>query len=195
MPWERSAGCRSGAAVPGCPGHRQRCCGPKDRLRSATRHWAVGEESSTRAGEWCTRFLWRACHTRASLERVGFSLLPLSGPCGSHGRLVSNGMFCRSLCNWSVGPWWPCEPCLSRTFWAFGNRGPLTSGLANLRRATTPTFVVPDGGRAHQCLVNAKPGRCCDRTFELILCRPPSRLVKLPSRNAALVLFLRLARP
>jgi len=72
-------------------------------------------------------------------------------------------------------------------------QGPPGSGLANLRRAATPIFVVPDGRQALPASWSMHTlgprWLCCDRTFEMILCRPPSRVVKLPSRNEASSVF------
>ncbi|KAK1758638.1 hypothetical protein QBC47DRAFT_147687 [Echria macrotheca] len=91
---------------------------------------------------------------------------------------------------WSVCAVWPRKPCpssLSRTLWSFGNRGPLESGLADLRRAATLISAVSNAHPWPRWL-------CCDRILELILCRSSCRLVKTAISKQVLVRILRLTR-
>jgi hypothetical protein len=70
-----------------------------------------------------------------------------------------------------------------RRFGRFGT-GVLEPAQQDLRRAATLIFWVPENGEATRdsSLINAAPpgtlaSLCCNRTFELILCRSCSRLV------------------
>jgi len=87
--------------------------------------WPLSQDQDVgRRKSGATRFCGAFSHTRASAKMERFSFL--SAEC--HGPLASKKAFCPLLKSWPVCPsGGPASPVLSRTLWAFGNRGPLSS--------------------------------------------------------------------